>query len=240
MRLYKIKFIDKNASKYFVVKAKNTTEAKKLFKKAMPSFEIKTEARAATNKFIKNTEVLKSKNIRYNIVPIKKKFINSKGRFISTKNVENIRAFYSENFTEDDRKKINLYYEIIKMDKDIFDQTVKAGAGMIIDKKLMYIGEDATGQSSVQLTTDQRLSAAKKMKSKYRVIDEDGKEKIVRLNEFRDIIKSAISNSKNDWINNKKDNPKGGYYKTIVFMDFDSENNILSLKLDFNEDIISY
>ena len=171
---------------------------------------------------------------------IKKRYRDNKGRFISTKNVENIRAFYSENFTEDERKKINLYNEIIKMDKDIFDQTVKAGAGMIIDKKLMYIGEDATGQSSVQLTTDQRLSAAKKMNSKYRVIDEDGKEKIVRLNEFRDIIKDAISKSKNDWINNKKDNPKGDYYKTIVFMDFDSENNILSLKLDFEEDIISY
>ncbi len=171
---------------------------------------------------------------------IKKRFRDSKGRFISTKDVENIRAFYSENFTEDERKKINLYTEIRKMEKDVFEQTSKAGAGMIIDKKLMYIGEDATGRSSVQLTTDQRLAAAKKMNSKYKIIDEDGKEKNVRLNEFRDIIKSAISKSKNDWINDKKNNPKGGYYKTIVFMDFDSENNILSLKLDFNEDIISY
>ena len=171
---------------------------------------------------------------------IKKRYRDNKGRFISTKNIENIRAFYSENFTEDERKQINLYTEIKKMDKDIFEQTVKAGAGMVIDKKLMYIGEDNTGQSSVQLTTDQRLSAAKKMKSKYKVIDEEGNEKMVRLNEFRDILKSAISKSKNDWINDKKNNKKGDYYKTIVFMDFDSESNILSLKLDFNEDIISY
>lgn len=240
MRLFKIKYSDNDINKYFVVNAKNTRDAKKLFKKAMPSFEIKTEARAATNEFIKNSEVFKSKNINYNIVPVKKKFINSKGKFVSTKNIENIRAFYSENFTEDERKQINLYTEIKKMDKDIFEQTVKAGAGMVIDKKLMYIGEDATGQSSVQLTTDQRLSAAKKMKSKYKVIDEEGNEKMVRLNEFRDILKSAISKSKNDWINDKKNNPKGNYYKTIVFMDFDSENNILSVKLDFNEDIISY
>tara|TARA_S200002703_G_scaffold15793_1_gene13447 strand:+ start:485 stop:1006 length:522 start_codon:yes stop_codon:yes gene_type:complete len=171
---------------------------------------------------------------------IKKRFRDSKGRFISTKNVENIRAFYKENFTEEERQKINLYKEIRKMEKDVFDQTVKAGAGMIIDKKLMYIGEDATGQSSVQLTTEQRLSAAKKMNSKYKVIDEEGNEKIVRLSEFRDILKGAISKSKNDWINNKKDNPKGVYYRTIVFMDFDSNKNILSLKLDFEEDIISY
>jgi len=171
---------------------------------------------------------------------IKKRFRDSKGRFISTKNVENIRAFYKENFTEEDRQKINLYQEIRKMEKDVFDQTVKAGAGMIIDKKLMYIGEDSTGQSSVQLTTEQRLSAAKKMNSKYKVIDEEGNEKIVTLSEFRDILKGAISKSKNDWINNKKDNPLGVYYRTIVFMDFDSNKNILSLKLDFEEDIISY
>ena len=114
----------------------------------------------------------------------KKRFRDSKGRFISTKDTENIRAFYKENFTEDERKKINLYNEIRKMDKNTFEQTSQAGSGMIIDKKLMYVGEDATGQSSVQLTTEQRLSAAKKMNSKYKVIDEEGNEKIVRLKSF--------------------------------------------------------
>jgi len=171
---------------------------------------------------------------------MKKRFRDSKGKFISTKNIENIRAFYKENFTEDERKKINLYQEVRKMDKDTLSQTIKAGKGMIIDKKLMYIGRDETGQSSVQLTTDQRLSAAKKMNSKYKVIDENGNEKMVKSSEFKDILEGAIEKSKNDWTNNKKDNLKGDYYKTIVFLDFDSDQNILSLKLDFEKDILSY
>lgn len=237
MKLYKIKYNDgKKYNKYFVVSAKNSRESKGLFRKTMPSgAKMVSKPEKSTEKFIKNSEDQKVKNIQFNVVPIPKKYINEKGQFVSLKDIENIKKFYVENLTPDERKKIDVYNEIKKMDKDTFTQTTEAGAGLIIDKKLMYIGEDFTGQTTVQINYQQRLAAAKKMNSKYIVKNKDGSnEKNVSLSKFKDIIESAISKSRETWKSNTKDNPNGNYYKTVLFLKYKRDNNTLTFDFDLS------
>ena len=233
MKIYKIKYSDgKKYNKYFVVSAKNSRESKSLFKKTMPATaKMVSKPASSTKKFIKNSSAENVKNIDFNIVPIPKKYINEKGRFVSLKDIENIKRFYSETLTEDERKSIDVYNEIKMMDKKTFVQKSEAGSGMIIDKKLMYIGEDFTGQTTVQINYKQRLAAAKQMNSKYSV-QEGSNETYVSLPEFKDIIEGAISESREKWKGDTKNNPKGHYYKTVLFLKYNRKKNTVTFDFD--------
>tara|TARA_R110000737_G_scaffold211602_1_gene229227 strand:+ start:132 stop:848 length:717 start_codon:yes stop_codon:yes gene_type:complete len=226
MKIYKIKYSDgKKYNKYFVVSAKNSRESKSLFKKTMPATaKMVSKPASSTKKFIKNSSAENVKNIDFNIVPIPKKYVNEKGRFVSFKDVENIKRFYSERLTEDERKRIDVYNEIKMMDKKTFVQKSEAGSGMIIDKKIMYIAEDLTGQTTVQITVKQRLAAAKQMNSKY-LIKEGSNEVYLSLPEFKDVLESKVAESRDKWKANTKDNPLGSYYKTVLFLKYDRATN---------------
>jgi hypothetical protein len=233
MKIYKIKYSDgKKYNKYFVVSAKNSRESKSLFKKTMPATaKMVAKPASSTKQFIKNSLQENVKNIDFNIVPIPKKFINEKGRFVALKDVENIKKFYGETLTEDERKSIDVYNEIKMMDKNTFMQKSEAGSGMIIDKKIMYIGEDFTGQTTVQINYLQRLAAAKKMNSKY-LVKQGSNETYVSLPEFKDIIEGAIAESREKWKADTKNNPKGKYYKTVLFLKYNRNDNSLTFDFD--------
>ena len=147
---------------------------------------------------------------------IPKKWRNSKGQFISTSDVENIRRFYAKSFDEDERKRMpNLKDMIRKMDMDTYRNTVNAGADVAVDSFVMYIGESDVPVE--MLNFRQKLSAAKKMNSKLFY-----KNKQVTQSELIDIILKDIKKTKKAFI---KEN--GFYYKTYVFLRDDRAKNHL-------------
>lgn len=149
-------------------------------------------------------------------IGIPKKWRNSKGQFISTSDVENIRRFYAKSFDEDERKRMpNLKDMIRKMDMDTYRNTVNAGADVAVDSFVMYIGESDVPVE--MLNFRQKLSAAKKMNSKLFY-----KKKQVTQSELIDIILKDIKKTKKAFI---KEN--GFYYKTYVFLRDDRAKNHL-------------
>ena len=149
-------------------------------------------------------------------IGIPKKWRNSKGQFISTNDVENIRRFYAKSFDEDERKRMpNLKDMIRKMDMDTYRNTVNAGADVAVDSFVMYIGESDVPVQ--MLNFRQKLSAAKKMNTKLFY-----KNKQVTQSELIDIILKDIEKTKKEFI---KEN--GFYYKTYVFLRDDRAKNHL-------------
>ncbi len=149
-------------------------------------------------------------------IGIPKKWRNSKGQFISTSDVENIRRFYAKSFDEDERKRMpNLKDMIRKMDMDTYRNTVNAGADVAVDSFVMYVGESDVPVQ--MLNFRQKLSAAKKMNTKLFY-----KNKQVTQSELIDVILKDIDKTKKEFI---KEN--GFYYKTYVFLRDDRAKNHL-------------
>ena len=145
-----------------------------------------------------------------------KSFRNSKGQFISTNDVENIRRFYAKSFTEEERKRMPFIKEIIrKMDLETYRNTVNAGADVSIDSPVMYVGESLV--PSDMLNYKQKLSAAKKMNSKLIYIDKE-----VTQSQLKDIIEKNIKESREAFIEEND-----YYYKTYIFLRDDRYNNLL-------------
>ena len=222
-KLYKIKFKYKDKEKgnsYFVVNAKNARQANSLLKKAVPEAEIKSKPRPSTEKFIKDSQELKAANIDFNVVPIKKRYRNDKGQLISTRDVENIRQFYKENFTEEERSKINLYEQVKRMDQTTIKQTSAQGANLFVDAPIMYVGYSETPTS--QIDYNQKLSAAKKMNSTFLYKGEK-----VTLSQLKDYIEQAINESREEHLATNE-----SYYRTYIFMVDNTINNTLNFDPD--------
>jgi hypothetical protein len=145
-----------------------------------------------------------------------KRYINSKGRYISTNDVENIRRFYAKSFTEEERKRMPVIRDMIrKMDAETYKNTVNAGADVALDAFVMYVGESLVPTD--MLTFRQKLSAAKKMNTKLFY-----KKKKVTESELIDIIETNIRKTRKAFIKEH-----GYYYKTYVFLKDDRKNNRL-------------
>jgi hypothetical protein len=145
-----------------------------------------------------------------------KRFRNSKGQFISTSDVENIRRFYAKSFDEEQRSRMpNLKEMIRKMDLETYKNTVNAGAGVSMNAPVMYVGESLV--PTEMLNYKQKLSAAKKMNTKFFY-----KNKEVTKGELIDIIEKNIKKTRTAFI---KEN--GFYYKTYIFLRDDRANNHL-------------
>lgn len=147
---------------------------------------------------------------------IPKKWRNSKGQFISTSDVENIRRFYAKSFSAEERSRMPFIKDMIrKMDAETYKNTVNAGADVAVDAPVMYVGESLV--PSEMLNYKQKLSAAKKMNTKLFY-----KNKEVTQSELTDIIEKSIRKSRKAFI---KEN--GFYYKTYIFLRDDRKNNRL-------------
>jgi len=227
-KLYKIKFKYKDKEKgnsYFVVNAKNARQANSLLKKAVPEAEIKSKPIPSTEKFIKDSQELKAANIDFNVVPIKKRYRNDKGQLISTRDVENIRQFYKENFTEEERSKINLYEQVKRMDQTTIKQTSAQGANLFISDPIMYVGFSEMPTS--QIDYNQKLSAAKKMNTTLLYKGER-----VTQGKMIDMIEAAIRESKEKHL---KKNDR--YYRTYIFLVDDAINNTLNFDPDIDKPV---
>jgi hypothetical protein len=145
-----------------------------------------------------------------------KRYINSKGRYISTNDVENIRRFYAKSFSEEERSKMPIIRDMIrKMDLETYRNTVNAGADVALDAFVMYVGE--TRVPTDMLNFRQKLSAAKKMNSKLFYIDQQ-----VTQSQLIDIIEENIRETREAFMEEY-----GYYYKTYVFLKDDRKNNHL-------------
>lgn len=145
----------------------------------------------------------------------KEKYKDDKNRIVSTRDVENIRRFYEENFTEEERKNINLHYEISKMDRQTIKQTSNQGANLFITDPIMYVGY--SDNTTTQISYKQKLSAAKKMNTKLIF---DGVE--VSYPKFIDLIEDEIEKSRIEHLIENET-----YYKTYIFLQDDIDNNLL-------------
>ena len=155
----------------------------------------------------------------------KKRYRNDKGQFVATRVIENVRQFYKENFTPEDRAKINLYDQIRKMDKTTLQQTSRQGAGLFVTDPIMYVG--FSDNPTTQIDYVQKLSAAKKMNTTLLY-----KGKKITQSKMIDVINEAIKESKEEHLLDE-DNTKGTYYRTYIFMVDDVLNNTL----DFDPDL---
>ena len=145
-----------------------------------------------------------------------KRYINSKGRYISTNDVENIRRFYAKSFSEEERDRMPVIRDMIrKMDLETYRNTVNSGADVALDAFVMYVGESLVPTD--MLNYKQKLSAAKKMNTKLFY-----KKKQVTESELIDIIESNIRKTRQAFI---KEN--GYYYKTYVFLKDNRKKNHL-------------
>ena len=145
-----------------------------------------------------------------------KRYINSKGRYISTNDVENIRRFYAKSFSEEERSKMPVIRDMIrKMDLETYRNTVNAGADVALDAFVMYVGE--TRVPTDMLNFKQKLSAAKKMNTKLFYIDQE-----VTQSQLEDIIEQNIKESREAFIEEND-----YYYKTYIFLRDDRYNNLL-------------
>lgn len=146
----------------------------------------------------------------------KKRYRDEKGRFLPTRMIENIRMFYRQNFTEDERRKINLYDQIRKMDKITRQQTASQGAGLFVTDPIMYVGYSETPTSQINVT--QKLSVAKKMNTTLLYKGER-----VTQSKFEDLVRLSIEESKIEHLLENE-----SYYRTYVFLVDDVDNNTLN------------
>ena len=151
----------------------------------------------------------------------KKRYRNDKGQFVATRVIENVRQFYKENFTPEDRAKINLYDQIRKMDKTTLQQTSRQGAGLFVTDPIMYVGY--SDNPTTQIDFIQKLSAAKKMNTTllYKGVP-------ITAAKMKDMINQAIEQSRLDHLLEFD-----SYYRTYIFMVDDVDNNTL----DFDPDL---
>ena len=146
----------------------------------------------------------------------KKRYRNSKGQFIATRVVENVRAFYSKNFSKEDRRKINIYNEIKAMDKNTLEQTSSSGAGLFVTDPIMYVGYSETPTTQIDFV--QKLSVAKKMNT---ILLYKGEQ--VSQSKLKDIIRESIKESEEKHLLENNN-----YYRTYIFLTDDIINNTLT------------
>jgi len=158
---------------------------------------------------------------------IEKRWRNSKGQWLSTRDVENVRQYYLENFTPEKRPE-SIRDEVRALDLDTLKKNIQLGQGMFIDGAQMFL-VDGVIDSYVDITTNERINLAKRDKSTLMI-----GLKRVTARELQQALQEHSDDEKK-----KAEKSKERWYKTLVFLEYNREDNILTWNLKKNESFIA-
>ena len=158
---------------------------------------------------------------------IEKRWRNKKGQWLSTRDVENVRQYYLENFTPEKRPE-SIRNEVRALDLDVLKKNIQLGQGMFIDGSQMFL-VDGIIDSYVDITTNERINLGKRDKSTFMI----GLKRVTA----RELQQALQEHSDEE----KKKAEKAGevWYKTLAFLKYDREDNILSWNLQRDESFIA-
>jgi len=151
----------------------------------------------------------------------------NKGQFISTRDIENIRQYYTKNVPLD-KQPTSLREEVKSWSKEQIKNLSNLGAGMFVQGAQMFLADGALPTYTDQ-TTDQRLALAKKEKSSLFIGDQQ-----VTLAQLRDAIRQHSLDEQQ-----KADKEGKNWYKTLVYLEYNREENTLTWNVkDSPSDIV--
>ena len=151
----------------------------------------------------------------------------NKGKFISTRDIENIRQYYTKNVPLD-KQPSSLRDEVKNWSIEQVKNLSNLGAGMFVQGAQMFLADGALPTYTDQ-TTDQRLALAKKEKSQFFIGEQQ-----VTLAKLRDAIRDHS-------LKEQKRAEKEGknWYKTLVYLEYNRNDNTLTWNVkDSPSDIV--
>ena len=146
---------------------------------------------------------------------IEKRWRNKKGQWLSTRDVENIRQFYLKNVPAENQPE-SLREEVRTFDKETLKKVSQLGAGMFIEGSQIYLA-DGIIDSFVDITTNERINLGKRDKSTFLIGNErvTARELQQALQKYSDEEKAKAIKKGHNW------------YKTMVYLEYSREDNIL-------------
>ena len=146
----------------------------------------------------------------------------NKGKYVSSRDMENIRQYYTKNVPLD-KQPTSLREEVKNWSKEQLLNLSKLGAGMFIDGPQLFMVDGAL-PTYVDQTTDQRLALAKKEKSSLFIGNDQ-----VTIKQLRDALRQHS-------LDEQRLAEKEGknWYKTLVYLEYNRDENTLTWDITKN------